>query len=260
MTRRVDAVVVGAGTAGANAAYQLARRGLTVVLLERRAADEGGAQWHNGVLDWQFERAGLEPPRPPERAPSSGVTHLVGPDGTPGVTVHDSPIARADMARLGRRLRGLAAEAGVETIDRLRHLDVLHRGDRTVAVDVTTAHGTEQIAAALFVDASGRTGTLRRRTPILARWCPEVRGGELCTASDHHLRIDDADGAKRFLERHGANPGEGVTIVGLEGGWSTRAITVSPDLDEAAVLVGCLANGRYSTGPRMLEATRAAEP
>ena len=65
--KAIDAVVVGAGTAGANAAYQLARRGLTVALVERRAAEDGGAQWTNGVLDWQFERAGIEPPSGPER-------------------------------------------------------------------------------------------------------------------------------------------------------------------------------------------------
>ncbi len=47
--RRADAVVVGAGTAGAGAALQLARRGMEVVLLDRRPTERGGAQWRNGV-------------------------------------------------------------------------------------------------------------------------------------------------------------------------------------------------------------------
>ena len=97
----VDVVVLGAGTAGANAAGQLAERGLRVVLLERRAATDAGAQWHNGVLDWQFVAAGVDPPVPPERAPSATRTHIVGPDGTvtsgpttvptvdTGIMVHD---------------------------------------------------------------------------------------------------------------------------------------------------------------------------
>ncbi|HLU43307.1 MAG TPA: FAD-dependent oxidoreductase, partial [Microthrixaceae bacterium] len=54
---KYDVVVVGAGTAGANAALQLARRGRSVLLVERRAAHLGGAQWHNGVLDRQFRSA-----------------------------------------------------------------------------------------------------------------------------------------------------------------------------------------------------------
>ena len=265
----VDAVVVGAGTAGANAAYQLARRGLSVVLLERRAAADAGAQWHNGVLDWQFVRAGLDPPTPPERGQAGGVTHLFGPDGTHGVTVHDSPVVRADMGLLGTRLRNLALGAGVELVDHVGGLSVELRGSRLVAVEVTghgagggTGGGTGalRVEAPLFVDASGRGGVLRRRSPALDRWCPLVRGDELCTASDHHLRVADRDGAARFLERHGANPGEGVTIVGLAGGFSTRAITVSEDLDEVAILTGCLADGRDSSGPRMLGAARADEP
>ena len=280
-TRTVDAVVVGAGTAGANAAYQLARRGMSVVLLERRAAADGGAQWHNGVLDWQFVRAGLEPPAPPERGHAGGVTHLFGPDGTHGVTVHDSPVVRADMGRLGARLRTLALDAGAELVDHVGSLTVELRGRRLVAVEVAGGGpgggsgggpgggsgggpgggpGPLRVEAPLFVDASGRSGVLRRRTPVLDRWCPLVRGDELCTAADHHLRVADRDGAKRFLERHGANPGEGVTIVGLDGGFSTRAITVSEDLDEVAILTGCLANGRYSSGPRMLGAALADEP
>lgn len=258
-------MVVGAGTAGANAALQLARRGLTVVLVERRAFGRGGAHWHNGILDWQLERAGIEPSTPPERVSSGGTTHLVGPDGTAGVTLHDTPIVRADMGLLGDRLRQLALDAGVEVLDHVGALDVGLDGPRIVAVDAAVeppgrARGSVRLTAPLFVDASGRRGALRRRSPSLAGWCPEVRGDELCTASDHHLRIVDPDGAKRFLERHGANPGETVTMVGLEGGWSTRAIAVDEDLAEASVLVGCLANGRYSTGPRMLDATRAAEP
>ena len=258
----VDAVVVGAGTAGANAAYQLARRGLDVVLLERRRADRAGAQWHNGVLDWQFEAAGLEPPTPPERVVGRGVTHLVGPDGTHGVTVRRSPTTRADMRLLGQRLRDLARSEGVEVVDRIDRLDVEVRGDRVAAVRCSAAGRATDLrfAAPLFVDASGRRGALRRRSPVLRDRCPEVRGDELCTASDHHLRIADPGGAERFLERHGAVPGDGVTVVGLAGGFSTRAITVSEDLDEAAVLTGCLANGRYGTGPRMMERTRVDEP
>jgi hypothetical protein len=74
------------------------------------------------------------------------------------------------------------------------------------------------------------------------------------------MLVADRAGAERFLARHGAAPGEGVTVVGIDGGFSTRAITVSSDLREASVLVGCLADGRHSTGPRMMAATRSDEP
>src|SRR5690606_36395120 len=42
-------------------------------------------------------------------------------------------------------------------------------------------------------------------------------------------------------------------------GFSTVAVAVDADLDLVGVLVGCLANGRYGTGPRMVEDLRRAE-
>ena len=295
---RADAVVMGAGTAGANAAFQLADRGLAVVLVERREMAEGGARWHNGVLDWQFERAGLEPPAGAERVADRGTMHMLGPDGLDGpsgaggrtgVTVSPSPVVTADMILLGDRLRGLAAERGVRFLERASHMTVEQRAGRITALEVRAADATAvtgtspelvrdrpvarrsgpssagagervRLEAPLFVDASGRRGILRRESAVLRPWCPAVRGDELCSATDMVLRVDDPDGAKKYLERFGANPGETISIVGLSGGFSTRGVTVSNDLDEVHVLVGCLANGRYGTGPRMLDELRADEP
>jgi len=263
--RRRDAVVIGAGTAGANAAYQLARRGLSVALVERRPAELGGAQWHNGVLAWQFERAGIEPPTPPERSSSDTTVHVLGPDGTRAVTVAPGPIMRADMGLLGRRLRALAHDAGVELFDGVERIEVHHRGDRVVAVEVHSGpDGTPtsplRFEAPLFVDASGRGGALRRRSPVLDRWCPPVRGPEMCAAGDHTLRVIDRDGARRFLDRHGAAPDEHVNQLAVHGGWSTRSITVSEDLSEANILVGCIADGRHGTVTSMLAEARSDEP
>ncbi len=261
----LDAVVLGAGTAGANAAYQLAARGLSVAVVERGDRAVAGAQWHNGVLDWQFERAGLAPPVSPERIAQGAVAHIFGPDGTHAVTVASSPIARVDMALLGTRLRGLAAAAGVELLDRATDLQIDVREDRIVGLDVIAARPGEdpaplRLEAALFVDAAGRHGVLRSASPVLARWCPPVAGRELCTAGDHQMRIADRDGALRFLERHGAAPGDHVSIVGLHGGWSTRSISVAEDLDHVSVLVGCVADGRHGRAADLLRAARTDEP
>ena len=260
----LDAVVVGAGTAGAAAAYQLATRGMSVALLDRRPLDEAGAQWHNGVLDWQFERAGLAPPAPPERVADAVRTHMFGPDGTPACTLDASPTVAAHMGLLGRRLRGLAAGAGTETYDHVEQISVVPRGDRISAIDVSMGgpggKRAIRLVAPLFVDASGRRGILRNESKVLEPWCPQVRGDELCSAADFHMRVADRDGARRFLERHGALPGEGVSVLGRHGGFSAQSMTVSEDLEQVGVLVGCLANGRYGTGPRLLADLRVEEP
>ncbi len=247
--RRVDVVVVGAGPAGAHVAGQLAQRGRSVALLERRPLSAGGAQWHNGVLPWQFEKAGVAPPVPDEVSPDEGVGHVVGPEGQHAFSMRGGPTVRADMAALGESLRSVACDAGVEMLDRVTAFDVEVDADgRVRAVDT----GTLRLEADLFVDASGRAGVLRRHSPALAPWCPLVRGGELCSATDGELEVSDPDGARRFLESHDAEPGDTVSFMGYAGGWSMRMVRVSSDLRRAVTLVGCIANGRYGTGPSLM--------
>jgi len=260
-----DAVVVGAGTAGAGAALQLARKGLRVILLDRRGPEAGGAQWQNGVLDRHFEQAGIEPPAGDERGGANLLTHIVGPDGTRAVSI-TSPTVGADMALLGRRLRRLAAEAGVEIVDHAEIRSVVVERGRVTSVDVRVnpsgpgVPAQRILRAALFVDASGRGGVLRRHSPALDPWCASVSRSELCSAADVHFEISDPDGARRFLARHGARPGETVTAIGVSGGYSTRAVAIDADLGRVGVLVGCVANGRYSTGPKMVEDFVRSEP
>lgn len=275
----VDVVVVGAGTAGANVAQQLAGRGLSVVLVERRSIHTGGARWHNGVLPWQFRRAGLEPPQPPELYHSAGAFHMFGPSGNHVFTVVDPPTVTADMALLGDRLRSMCVERGVVMIDQVDELRTSYEGDRLVGVQFTghrvddmasvAARGSQRSAAVrdrfsvrarLFVDASGRSGVLRRTSTVLERWCPTLRKDELCSASDFRFHIADRAGAEEFLWRHDAAPGDNINTVGLAGGYSTRNMSISEDLTHVSVLVGCVANGRYGTGPQMLEQVRRSEP
>ena len=159
----------------------------------------------------------------------------------------------------------MAVEAGTETYDHVEQLTVVRRGDRIAALDVSvgaSGHrpGAHRLVAPLFVDASGRRGVLRSASPVLAPWCPQVRGDELCSAADFHLRIADAEGARRYLDRHRARAGETVNVLGRRGGFSAQAITISEGFDRVGILVGCLANGRYGTGPRLLADLRAEEP
>lgn len=258
-----DVAVVGAGTAGANAAYQFARRGRRVILIERRRAAEAGAQWHNTVLERHFVRAGLEPPSGPERVAGGGTVHMRARDPRVGPTLHNAPTVTADMARLGLRLRALAASAGTEIVDQARGLEVGldSRSGRIRSLDIhRDGRSTMTVEASLFVDASGRSGALRRHVADLARWCPPVGGDELCSASDAHHRVADTDGAVGFLERHGAVPGETVTLFGISGGFSTASVTIPVEIEPIRILVGCLANRRYGTAAEMVAGLCGREP
>lgn len=258
-TEQSDAVVVGAGTAGLNAALQLARRGLDVTVVESRPLGEGGARWDNGVLAWQYARAGIAPPLPDEVHVGSGRTLLLGPDDV-GPVEFESPAQHADMRRLNDRLVSLCRTEGVGFVDRARDLTVEMSGDRVRSVSVTVPVGSGdgarsevRLEADLFVDAAGRRGVVRSQVPELVEWCLPVARDLLCTASQHMFDVVDADGARRFQDRYGARPGDGVTWVGLDGGFSALAVGIGTDLDSVSVLTGTIASGRWGSGRTILD-------
>jgi flavin-dependent dehydrogenase len=264
-TVTADAVVVGSGTAGLGAALQLARRGLDVVVVERRDVGQGGARWDNAVLAWQFARAGLAPPAGDEVRTGTGRTHLYGPGDVGPVTVVGSPTLHADMRRLNDRLLALGRDAGVWCWERARDLAVDERDGRVVALELTAAEpGAEPVPvrfeASLFVDASGRTGALRSQVGALSPWCPRVPADVLCTASQFSHDVADRAGAERFLAERSAEPGDGVTWVGLDGGFSALAVGVSADLDEVSVLTGAVAGGPWGSGRTIRDRFLADHP
>lgn len=175
MTDAVDVVVVGGGTAGLNAALQLARTGRSVVVLERRPEGTSGARWCNGVLPWQFERAGLEPPQAPEVHGAGGAVHMVSPSRSHRLTIVANPIVDADMRALVERLRSLAVAAGVDIRWEVTDVALASTGGRPTSV--TAQHRGEPLAlsAALFVDAAGYQGVLRAQVPRARGPAPALR-------------------------------------------------------------------------------------
>lgn len=256
----VDIVVVGAGTAGLNAALQLARIGKSVVVLERRAQGKSGARWCNGTVPWHFERAGLDAPKPPELRAAGGAAHMVSPTGAHRFTIDPSPIDEVDMRALVERLRSDALAAGVDL--RWEVTDVrlsLVRG-RPTAVSATVAGEAVRFTTSLVVDAAGLSGVVRSQVPALAAACPAAVASDLCSAQQLVVAITDQDGARRFLEEHEAEPGDAVITVGVAGGYSTVNINVDESLDEVAILTGSLPAGGHATGPDLLKAVRDEHP
>jgi geranylgeranyl reductase len=260
MTERVDAVVVGGGTAGLQAASQLARRGRSVVVLERRPEGKSGARWCNGVLAWQYERAGLEAPVAPERRHAGGAAVMVSPSGRHRFTIADAPIIEADMRELVERLRRQADEAGAQLRWGVTDPELELEWGRPVAISATEGEHRIRIEADLFVDAAGRAGVLRAQVPALAAVCPPASPADTCSAQQLVFDIADRDGALAFVKDHGADLGDAVVTVGVAGGYSTINVGVSAALDEVSVLTGSIPSLGHATGPELVRAVRDLHP
>lgn len=263
MSERVDVVVVGAGTAGLNAALQLSRTGRSVVVLERRPEGQSGARWCNGVLAWQFDRAGIGGPTPDEvrsHSDGRGRTHMVSPSGRHSFVLPSNPILEADMRALVERLRREAADAGVDLRWGVRDVEVeLDRAQRPRAVRATHDDEPIRIEADLFVDAAGYQGVLRSQVPAIDARCPAPGPDDLCSAQQLVLEIDDPGGAERFLKERDAELGDGITQVGMAGGYSTINIQVAADLSEVSVLTGSIPATGAPTGPELVKQVRERE-
>lgn len=251
MSERFDAVVVGAGSAGAAAAWQLARTGLRVALLDARGIDDAGARWVNGVPPWMFEHAGLALPVGEElrSAPTAGFV-MADADARHRVDLRPSPVLAVDMRHLVARLRQMAIAAGAIVRDHRRIRDLeLERGRLRA---VRTADG-ERFVADLFVDASGLSGALRDGVPALRTHCPDIARRDLCSAAQQVHDVADRPALRRFLERHRLQPGDAFSRVGVAGGFSTVMMQTSADLEHIEVLTGAVATPGMPTGKALLE-------
>ncbi len=259
-----DIVVVGAGSAGAAAAYHLAGAGFDVVCLDSRPLNESGARWVNAMPPWMFDRAAIARPEYPERVGMGDRLIMITKDLEANATLNPNPIYPTDMRKLVARLQRLATDAGVRFIGEYMAARLDFDGERPVALQAesTRRGGAESLTlrARLYVDASGMTGAIRRLTPQLKRDCPKVQPSDICSAAMEMCDIIDKPAARDWLDRHKAVPGEFVSFTGVKGGFSTACYTVHRDLSSIEVLSGVVSEGIRPSGPQYLAEMKSDKP
>jgi flavin-dependent dehydrogenase len=242
-----DVVVVGAGVAGSACAAMLARQGLRVLLVDGREEDAVGARWVNGVPAVAFDAAGIERPVGEELHSAGHDFVLVSPGAKKRVTLVNHGLLEVDMRLLGARMRTEAQTAGATLRFGSPVRGAVVTDGRVRAIEV----GTETIPAALFVDASGMRGVVRReRFPA---W-PALSRENLCLAAQAVHEITDPQGAERYLEQSGARDGMVLARAGVAGGFSILNIRVDLAAREISILTGSVQDqpGRPS-GVQILE-------
>ena len=259
----VDAVVVGAGTTGSAAAYQLAREGLCVALLDRLPFHRAGPRWVNGVAPWMFDRAAIPRPQAPELRGSAAAFIMHDRYGNHPLRIEPSPVCQVDMRLLVRRLQQAAVALGVRRYPEVRVESFAWEGTRPVTLhawDTRAGYAGLRFHARLFVDASGLNGVLRGLHPELSAACGRLDPRDICSAAQEVRRICDRAGAVEFLRRMGGKPGENLSFMGVDGGFSTVVLQVHPDEGHVDILVGATAEAGRRSGKQLIANLMATEP
>jgi digeranylgeranylglycerophospholipid reductase len=211
-------IVVGAGSAGCMAAGRAARRGLRVLLLDRREADAVGHPWVDDVEADIFRRLGLPAPDEEEAWPPPPFYRAVSPGGM-AIEKRGLPTMGLRMDRFVRKLLRQAELAGVEFRGGTDVEGPLLDGGRVRGV----VAGGEELPARLVLDASGLAGAVRRGLPDDSPVQREIGEECLVTAWREH-RAFPPEEVKDLLEKLELPPGTGVARLGWRGGYSVLSL------------------------------------
>jgi len=220
MTLQFDAVVVGAGPAGASAALVMARAGLRVAILER--GDTAGSKNVTGGVLHTYWLARLLPDRwkeaPLERPIRRYSATFLGETGAVSLDYQEFPPedgpARAFSVlrpRFDDWLAQQAVEAGALLIPGTVVDDLLWEGPQVVGVRARRVEG--EVRASVVLAADGVNSIIARRAGLRRDWGQHQVGLGL----KETLRLP----AEVIEERFGIGPGQGLAMLfvgGLPGG------------------------------------------
>jgi len=239
---KADVAIVGAGTAGAALALHCARKGLSVVCVDRRPLNEAGAHWINGVAAWMFDEAGIDRPAGDELVGEGHAFHLVAGFGGERVIVEDHGVLDANMRKLVNRLQQGASEKGARFLGETR---VEGFDGETLA----TSAGP--ITARFYVDASGLSGARLLDQPQVART-------DICAAAQEVRKVRDVQAARAFFLARGAKLGETLCFTSVAGGYSI--VNVRLQGDDISILTGSIPAEGHPSGKELLDRFVAEHP
>lgn len=161
-----DVVVVGGGAAGLFAAYNIARAGLSVIVVETKSEPSIGEKvCGDAVGEHHFKEVGLEPPR-------LGVDALGIIEGvrvfSPSKQHHITARGRGyalDRKAFGRRLLRMALDAGAELLAEHSALKPVVEGSWVRGVIAAGKDGACEVRGRVVIDATGAAAAIRTKLP-----------------------------------------------------------------------------------------------
>jgi len=207
---RFDVVIVGAGPAGAAAAYSAARDGLKVLVLER-GRGAGSKQVYGGkVYSYYLERVfGDLKGAPVERWVRKERLSIADGDGRCATLEYEgreSGAFTAYLTKLTGWMMDRAVEAGATFVDEVRVDSILRDGSGRIS---GVEAGGESVEAGVVIDAEGVNRLLLEGLGLAER----TRTTNVALGVKEVIRI----GEKEIDARFGLEPGEGLSWIMMGG-------------------------------------------
>jgi digeranylgeranylglycerophospholipid reductase len=232
------ALIAGAGPAGLMTALTLAKKGLKVLVVEKRAKDRLGKTIRVSVEKDIFTQLSLPPPEPPELLAPPLARELISPDGRSRIKLRSAPLITVSLPLLVTRLVALAEAAGVEFLCETAVTGPKVEDGRVTGLVGSSADGRLlNLSAPLAIDASGIAGVLRHNLDPDSGVTRELDPGDVATAWQETRELDRAE-VMDLLERNRIRPQVNVIRLGFRGPFSMLSIYVNLDEDQVEVTAG----------------------
>lgn len=168
-----DVVIAGAGTGGSTTAYTLAKRGHSVLVLDRKDRDKIGDKTCGDAIGQHHINELKELVDLPDLPPGiiehevNGID-LIAPDRENRLRM-SGPTTKGysfNRLKMGQWFVELAEQAGAEIMASTRAKRLEFEGGRISGLKIAASDGSEKtLTTRIVVDATGATGMLRRQLP-----------------------------------------------------------------------------------------------
>ena len=165
---KFDVIVVGAGTGGTMAAKEAARRGLKVLLIDRKPKEKiGDKVCGDAIGRHHFDNLGLSYPKGEELESVFEGIEVYSPDLETVFKIRGERLEGFGVNRhhFGQRLLREALDAGAELMDNTSVIEPIVKDHFVRGVVVRSGGKKTSIEADIVIDASGVTGVIRKRLP-----------------------------------------------------------------------------------------------
>lgn len=248
-----DALVVGAGPGGIMTALCLARRGRSVILIEKKNRERIGRPVHVSVEEEALFRIPVPPPERPELLPSPLSRELISPDNKYKLSVGNTARVLLDQRLFLMRLAERAEMEGARLMYECSITGPIVENGKVVGVVGSTADGRLlELRAPLCVDASGVHGVLRHNLDPDMGLEREIDPADVANVWQECREVD-REAAMDLVRKSRIRPQANVIRAGFMGPFSSFSVFVDLENDTVDVTVGLPHYPKYPTAKELVE-------